>query len=174
MKIIISVISIAILMSLIACSGITIKPVQPCIVNTPTGNIEFNSLCEKLKLENKTSNICELREKHNIDPCYIHRSMEVISKEGLVLEGYTAEEFETWANSVKERIKAGLTYATLRSLMVSQFTKINKMLGAQILILGDMFLELPQNEIIPEADIIILTSSIDDLVKEVKELDIWL
>jgi hypothetical protein len=100
--------------------------------------------------------------------------MEIISKEGLVMEGYTSEQFEEWANYVKERVKAGMTYGILRDVILAQFTKMNRMLGAQVLILGDMFLQLPQDTVIPEADRIMVASSINDLVNEVKALGIWL
>ena len=171
--------SVFIAFTLAACGTVGVKPVQPCIVDVPTDDgkveqIEFNAFCDKLIAEGKTSFICGLRENHNLDACYLHRGLEVISKEGLVLEGYTFEEFELWANGIKVRIENGITYGLLRTLVLAQFTKINKMLGAQILILGDMFLELPQDELIPEGDIIMVVSSIDDLVQEVKTLSIWL
>ena len=173
MKTVIYLISVIALLSLISCSGVNVKPVQPCIVDTPDGTIEFNSLCEKLKLEGEKSYICDLSEKH-VDACYLHRSMEIISKEGLVMEGYTSEEFEQWGNYLKTRIEAGMTYGILRDVILAQFTKMNRMLGAQVLILGDMFLQLPQDAVIPEADTIIVSSSIDDLINEVKALGIWL
>jgi hypothetical protein len=48
------------------------------------------------------------------------------------------------------------------------------MVGAQILLLGNMIVQLPQNEIIDQDDTILVLSSIDDLVQEVKRLDIWI
>jgi len=103
----------------------------------------------------------------------LHRGLEVVSQEGLVLEGYTFEEFEAWANYVRDRVKAGITFGTLQSIALEQFTKINKMVGAQILLLGNVMVQLPQNEIIEQDDTILVLSSIDDLVQEVKRLDIW-
>jgi len=178
-KLILIIVSIIALMFMACGTGVQVKPVQPCIVDVPTADgkveqIEFNAFCDKVVAEGKASFICGLREEHNLDACYLHRGMEVVSKEGLVLEGYTFEEFETWANKVKSKVEAGLTYGLLRDLVLAQFTKINRMLGAQMLILGDMFLELPQDELIPESDITLVVSSIDDLVQEVKTLDIWL
>lgn len=178
-KLILIIVSI-IALSLIACGGtVGVKPVQPCIVDVPTDDgrvekIEFNALCDQIIAQGRESHICALREKHQIDACYIHRGMEVISKEGLVMEGYTSAEFEKWGDYIKERVEAGLTYGILRDLMLAQFTKFNKLLGAQVLILGDMFLELPQDTLIPRDDAIMIASSIDDLVTEVKALGIWL
>jgi hypothetical protein len=174
-----------ILMSLIVgftfsgCGSIGVKPVQPCIVDFPTDDgriekIEFNVLCDKILAEGRESYICNLRESHQFDACYIHRAMEVVVKEGLVMEGYTAEEFEQWGEYIKGRVEAGLSYGILKDLMLAQFTKFNKLLGAQVLILGDMFLELPQDTLMPRDDAIMVASSIDDLVQEVKNLDIWL
>ena len=47
------------------------------------------------------------------------------------------------------------------------------MVGAQVLLFGDMFLQLPQDKFIPDDDIILVVSSIDDLVVEVRGLSIW-
>jgi hypothetical protein len=178
MKKLVSILFI-ILLFISACAGglggIKTKPITPCVVELQDGRqVEFNALCEQIKAEGGTSYICDLQEKYSVDPCYIHRGMEVAAKEGLVLEGYTAQDFDKWANSVKEKVQAGLTYGDLRTIILAQFTKVNRMLGAQVLILGDMFLELPQNTVIPQNDIEIVLSSINDLVKEVKRLDIWL
>jgi hypothetical protein len=179
-KIIVSVLLVTVV-ALMGCTGteIGIKPVQPCIVDVPQDDgtvqqIEFNELCDKFAEEGKVSLICNLRNENNLDACYLHRAMEVISQEGLVLEGYTYEEFEEWANEVIVKIENGITYGLLKNLVLAQFTKINKMLGAQVLILGDMFLELPQDELIPMGDIIMVISSIEDLKQEVKTLSIWL
>jgi len=171
--------SVLLAFALIACSGVGVRPVQPCIVDVPTDDgrvekVEFNALCDKIIAEGRESHICALREEHQIDACYIHRGMEVISKEGLVMEGYTSAEFEKWGEYIKDRVEAGLTYGILRDLMLAQFTRFNKLLGAQVLILGDMFLELPQDTLIPRDDAIMIASSIDDLVTEVKALGIWL
>lgn len=177
-KILLIIVSI-IALSLMACGGVQVKPVAPCVVDVPTADgkveqVEFNALCDKFIAEGQASYICALREEHDFDACYIHRGIEIVAKEGLVMEGYTAEEFEAWGNQVVEMVKAGMTYGTLKTVVLAQFTKFNKMIGAQVLILGDMFLELPQDQLIPEADAIMVVSSINDLVKEVKNLDIWL
>lgn len=163
----------------IGCNGVGIKPVAPCIVDVPTPDgrmeqIEFSAYCLQVEAQGKESHICSLGKQYSVDACYLHRSMEVISKEGLVMKGYTYQEFAEWGNYVKDRVRAGLTYALLRDIILAQFTKFNQMLGAQILILGDMFLELPQDALIPEADAVLIASSIDDLVKEVRNLGIWL
>ena len=178
-KLILIIISIVALSLLSCAQGVNVKPVQPCIVDVPTDDgriekIEFNALCDTIVAAGRESHICALREKHQIDACYIHRGMEVVAKEGLVMEGYTAKDFEKWGEYVKGRVEAGLTYGILKDLMLAQFTKFNKLLGAQVLILGDMFLELPQDALIPKDDAIMVASSIDDLVQEVKNLDIWL
>jgi len=146
----------------------------PCIVDKPDGsNIELSQFCNESRQAGRTSYICNLEKEYQLDPCVLHRGLEVVSQEGLVLEGYTFEEFEAWANYVRDRVKAGITFGTLQSIALEQFTKINKMVGAQILLLGNVMVQLPQNEIIEQDDTILVLSSIDDLVQEVKRLDIW-
>jgi len=162
---------IIILLVLLSCA--TIK-MTPCIVDKPDGsNIELSQFCNESRQAGRTSYICNLEKEYQLDPCVLHRGLEVVSQEGLVLEGYTFEEFEAWANYVKDRVKAGITFGTLQSIALEQFTKINKMVGAQILLLGNVMVQLPQNEIIEQDDTILVLSSIDDLVQEVKRLDIW-
>ena len=165
----------AALFFIMSCGFAQIRPVADCIVDRPDGTqIEFKQLCAEIEAAGRTSYICNLQKEYNFDACYLHRGMEVVAKEGLILEGYTAEEFTKWGNEVKMRLKAGMTYGTLKTIILAQFTKINKMIGAQILVFGDMFLELPQDTFIPADDIEIAISSIDDLVQEVVDLDIWL
>ena len=168
---------VAISIAIVGCVGgsVGVRPVQPCIVDKPDGSmIEFNAYCQEIKDAGRISNICALGEKHNVDACYLHRGMEIISKEGLIMEGYTAEDFTKWGEYVKERVRQGITYGTLKDIVLAQFTKFNRLIGAQVLILGDMFLQLPQDVLIPMDDSIIVVSSINDLVNEVKALDIWI
>ena len=148
--------------------------VTPCIVYKPDGSqVTLVEFCSDAKVSGRTSYICSLQEEYEFDPCIIHRGMEVVSKEGLILEGYTFEEFDAWAQYVKDRVKTGVTYGDLKTIVLAQFTKINKMVGAQVLLFGDMFLQLPQDKFIPDDDIILVVSSIDDLVVEVRGLSIW-
>ena len=157
-----------------SCLGSQKVGVVPCIVDKPDGSqISLIEFCADVKMNNRTSYICSLQEDYKFDPCILHRGMEVASKEGLILEGYTFEEFEAWAQYTKDRVKNGVTYGDLKTIVLAQFTKINKMVGAQIFLFGDMFLQLPQDKLIPDDDIILVVSSIDDLVSEVRGLSIW-
>jgi len=160
----------------VSCNGIiNVKPVAPCIVDKYDGStIELSLLCAEIDAAGRTSYICNLQKEYNVDACVIHRGMEVLAKEGLVLEGYTADEFKLWGDDVIMALEYGMTNGDLKNMVLAQFMKINKIAGAQILILGDMFLDLPQTQMIPEDDVEIFISSIQDLVQEVLRLDIWL
>lgn len=158
-----------------SCISIGTNKVTPCVIDRFDGTqVELQQLCAEFEADGLKSYICDLKVNYDLDACYLHRGLEVIVKEGLILEGYTAEEFQEWGDDLKILVKKGLTYGTLKSVFLAQFTKINKLAGAQILILGDMFLELPQTELIPITDVELVLSSIDDLVQEVKALDMWL
>jgi len=158
-----------------SCGGMGINPVTECMVEQPDHTqVSLTQFCADVDLAGETSYICNLKKDYKFDPCILHRGMEVISKEGLLLEGYTFEEFEAWAMYVKARLESGMNYNTLKTIILAQFTKFNKLAGAQILIFGDMFLQMPQNVIIPKADIILVISSIDDLVEEVQVLSVWM
>lgn len=167
--------SIIFLLLFLSCAYVNQIEVTPCIVNKPDeSQVSLNEFCTDVKLSGRTSYICKLKEEYKFDPCLLHRALEVVSKEGLILEGYTFEQFKEWAEFVKMRVLTGLTYDTLKTIILTEFSKINKKVGSQILILGNIFLQLPQYEIIPSDDAILITSSIDDLVKEVRELSIWI
>ena len=158
-----------------ACNGIGVKPTAPCVVDKSDGaQIELSVLCAEIDAAGRTSYICNLQKEYNVDACVIHRGLEVLSKEGLILEGYTADEFKLWGDKVIIAIENGITYGELKIMVLAQFMKINRMIGAQVLILGDMFLDLPQATLIQEDDIEIAVSSINDLVQEVLRLDMWL
>jgi len=159
---------------LVSCMGNQKVGVTPCIVDKPDGaQLSLVEFCADVKMFGRTSYICSLQEDYKFDPCIIHRGMEVVSKEGLILEGYTFQEFEAWAQYTKDRVKNGITYGDLKTIVLAQFTKINKMVGSQVFLFGDMFLQLPQDKFIPDDDIILVVSSIDDLVSEVRGLSIW-
>jgi hypothetical protein len=173
MKQLVTLICMALLIA--SCAGIGLKPVQECIVDKPDGTqVSLTQFCADVEITGETSYICGLEKEYQFDPCVIHRGMEVVSKEGLILEGYTFEEFEEWASYVNVRLESGMNYNTLKTIILTQFTKVNKMVGAQILVFGDMFLQMPQDVLMPKADIILAISSINDLVEEVKELSIWI
>jgi hypothetical protein len=161
--------------SLVACAGLKFKKVQPCIVDKLDGTKqELSEYIAEKTVEGGKSYIIDTAAKTGIDPCIAHRILEVVSKEGLVLEGYTYEEFEKWVGKVKGMVEGGMSFGDLRFVLVAKFTDINKMIGAQVLILGDMFLELPDAEFLTEIDKELILSSLNDLLKEVKDLSIWM
>lgn len=163
------------LISCVGTTGVGVRPITQCMVDLPDGKqISLNEFCAEVELTGRLSYICSLQKEHDFDPCYLHRGLEVASKEGLVLEGYTFEEFKEWADYTKDRVREGVSYGTLKTIVLAQFTKINRLVGAQVLLLGDMFLQIPQEKLIPDDDITLIISSIDDLVVEVRGLSIWL
>jgi hypothetical protein len=178
MKSLVMALCSGVLLLMVACSSIGLQPggvTVPCIVDKPDGSqIELSQFCIEVREAGRVSYICNLEQDYSLDPCVLHRGLEVVSKEGLILEGYTFKEFKKWADYTKDRVKNGLSFGDLQTIVLAQFTKINKMVGAQILLLGGTFLQIPQAEIIPPDDIILVISSIDDLVVEVRGLSIWI
>lgn len=166
-KIIISCM-IALLLVAGCAGGIGLKTTRPCIVDRAEGQIEFNQFCVEVQEKGKISYICNMKTNHNLDACYLHRTLEIVSLSGVMLDVYEIEDFVMWANYLKKTLKAGMSYNTLRLYVMEKFTSVNKSAGASILLLGSMFLQLPQYEIIPEADIILINSSIDDLVNDMQ------
>ena len=163
------IISCIVILFLFACAGGNFLTTAPCIVDKTDGaQIEFGQYCAEVQATNQVSFICNLKTEKNLDACYLHRTLEIVSVSGVVLETYTIEEFESWANYLKDALNAGMSYNTLRLFILDKFADMNKKAGATILILGNMFLQLPQAEIIPRADIELINSSIDDLVNDMK------
>ena len=116
-KVIMLVMLCSLIFAFTACDSWRLKPVSPCIVDRSNGaQIEFSALCNGIAANGEKSYICDLQKDYEYDACYIHRGLEIAAKEGLILEGYTAKEFEEWGTYVTSRVRGGITFGLLKDL----------------------------------------------------------
>lgn len=150
--------------------------VQPCIVSVPQNggtkmDVPLATLCDDPNFE---SVICETGKKLNMDPCILHRTLEFGSKEGYIFHYYTVDQFKAIGEDAKSRIRVGMQVSDLTIILYEFAGRINSAAGAQIIIIADTFLNLPQTQLLKEGDVVLSTSSIDDLIKEVVRISTWL
>lgn len=143
----------------------------PCILHTGQ---PFKDFCaEVIADEGRTSLICQIEIEHGIDPCAGYRVIEIIAKEGTLFELYTEAEFNEWADNGIELVKTGITFDDLKAYLMAQVAKLNELLGAQIMIVGDMFIYIEGGAIISPDDALVMEAVFIDLKKEVHKMSIF-
>lgn len=171
-----STIVIACVFALTACAvfeegGVDIGiEVPPCTLHTGQPLVEF---CAEVEADpDRRSVFCDIGKK-GMDPCMVYRSVEFAVKEGTILEGYTEEEFNEWADEILELAKAGLTADDLKNLLMAQAAKINKLAGYHLMIITDTFVHFSAEELLSSDDVLLVEAMVIDLKKEVHKYSLF-
>lgn len=120
--------------------------------------------------EGKNSIICERLP----NPCATYELLAVVAQEGVVLESYTVEQFETWVDDAMDVVRSGMTTADLEALIMGEIIKrFNAKVGGTVLVLSSSFLRFEGNEILKADDVILLDQAAEDLKKRVRRMAIF-
>lgn len=144
---------------------------QECVLHTGE---TLTSFCETVKLDpNRSSYLCSIAEEKGYDLCSAYRIIEIAAKEGILVKGYTEDQFNSWADRGIRLVKSGVNIGDIKDYLTAQLTKINAIAGAQIMIFGDMFVQLPAYQIISPDDAILLEAVFIDLKSEVHRMALF-
>jgi hypothetical protein len=153
------------------CAGLQFGMKQDCILNTGE---ELSVFCDTVAADpNRKSYICETAAEVQIDPCVGYRMIELVAKEGIILEGYTEAEFNAWADRLLDMVKSGTSFGDLKTVVLAQVVKLNRLAGAQLFLFSDMLISLPDNQFITADDVILIESAIIDLKEEVHRMSLF-
>jgi hypothetical protein len=108
--------------------------------------------------------------KYIKNPCAAQSIVVSITRTGVVLEAYQVEEYAAWVEQAKTYIKIGLSTATVKLYIGAQVGKLNRKFGAMYFILSDLFLVIPDADLLAGDDITLIHASLDDSVVKAREV----
>jgi hypothetical protein len=144
---------------------------KPCILHTGQ---TFESFCADVAADDSRSSLlCQIETEYGVDPCVGYRVMELAAKEGALFEVYTQREFDEWADKGIELAKSGVTFNDIKVYGLAQVAKLNKLVGAQVMMMGDMLIYVDDSAMIGSDDALILEAVFIDLKAEVARMQIF-